>query len=306
MISRLLLVFSLLLAPATVLAESLSGAGSCEQTGAMTICALSGPTLMQGTSSDTEAAFDFTITSLVGTDGLGVIIRDGRLTIENGFLTASIGCNALSAPIVIGPDNVVSIIGEPASTAMYCVDLNEQEALLSAILLGRRLLLDPVVGTLSSENGSIALVERMAPLPTPLPETAAPTTPPIDAGMGGMVEGDGVHADYHSDHHFGFLGSFATAAIALLLFGLGFYLGLQSDRRGGLRGKPGGAVPPLAMPNLPSPAKTIVPPPTKTVVPPASRRGSTPRSNTTERKKTAKKRVRTVNDDEKKEIDYGV
>ena len=240
MIVRLALSLLLLLAPTQAAALSpdpapLPPAGCTTQGGVMS-CALSGPaTLRPATSESLPDDLVFTIRSLIGSDGLGVSIRDGRLLIADGLLAASIGCNTLSAPVEIDSDGRISITGQPISTAKFCPDLDEQEQLLSAILLGRGLTLDAAALTLSSENGAAALRpveqgdESPAPVPTPTP---VPTTD-LGSGMGGAMH------ETHCREMGGcrgsdFLAAFATAAIALALFSLGFFLGLQSDRRGGL------------------------------------------------------------------------
>jgi hypothetical protein len=93
------------------------------------------------------------IAALVGADGSSVRVADGRISVEEGLLWGTVGCNEHSAPVDISSDNYLLFMGSLASTAMSCPALDSVERLFVAILSGDELRIEP--DRLTSSAGAI-------------------------------------------------------------------------------------------------------------------------------------------------------
>ena len=101
-------------------------------------------------------------------------IENGSIDYTNGSLTASVGCNALSASadVAMGADTgtgTITLTGPLASTKMFCEGLMDAEAALGKILEGEdlRIVADGITsadGLIRIENGvHFAMADGVAP-----------------------------------------------------------------------------------------------------------------------------------------------
>lgn len=81
-------------------------------------------------------------------------VNGGHFLIENGALSASVGCNSLFGEAAI--DDEVITLGAIGMTEMYCIELNDAEQAFIAVLSGANLrFVDQA--TIASDAGSITL-----------------------------------------------------------------------------------------------------------------------------------------------------
>ena len=82
-------------------------------------------------------------------------VNGGRFLIEDGALSASVGCNSLFGEATI--ENEAITIGAIGMTEMYCTELNDAEQAFLTVLSGANLRFVDAA-TVTSDAGSIALV----------------------------------------------------------------------------------------------------------------------------------------------------
>jgi hypothetical protein len=81
-------------------------------------------------------------------------VNGGRFLIENGSLSASVGCNSLFGEATI--ENEAITLGAIGMTEMYCTELNDAEQAFLAVLSGANLRFVDAA-TVTSDAGSITL-----------------------------------------------------------------------------------------------------------------------------------------------------
>jgi heat shock protein HslJ len=99
----------------------------------------------------------------VSLDGVRYAVTAGQMFFgSDGSFSATIGCNLLGGSVTTNSDGTYTV-SDLISTKMYCQDLADTEASLSAVLLGGALTLGQMDSGLVAKNsiGSIELAEAM-------------------------------------------------------------------------------------------------------------------------------------------------